>query len=133
MKLKKWFLPAVTLCADMMISLLLLRFVFEFIAFNIPWDFVEYENWTGELENPIRCTFGAGSVELTLCLCKLIVFVVFEIIWAVKYKAQTDKKWIIVAIIAHVVLTALLVLYVFRFGQGGCIIMAIKYLTSGTV
>ena len=42
-------------------------------------DIIVYENWFGDLDNPVRYRFGICSVELLITLLQAILFVWIEI------------------------------------------------------
>ena len=41
-------------------------------------DFIEYENWFGDLDDPIQYRFGAGSAEIIFILLRAIGFTIAQ-------------------------------------------------------
>ena len=52
-----------------------LRYIFLHI---FGYDIIEYENWFGTIDNPIRYRFGAGTAEYLFVIVKVIFFIVKE-------------------------------------------------------
>lgn len=53
-------------------------FICDMLSWRIGPDIVVYENWFGDLDNPVRYRFGTGSVELLLALLQAFLFVWVE-------------------------------------------------------
>lgn len=63
-------------------------------------DIIEYENWSGELDETIVHRFGIGSLEITLSAVQMLVFAVTEFIRARKNKGR--KALSISASVIHI-------------------------------
>lgn len=72
-------------------------------------DIIEYENWFGDLENPVKHRFGIGSVEILLTLIQAFLFVCLEII--LYKKKKIFKTYTCIAIIIHAVNLLLWILF----------------------
>ena len=66
-------------------------------------DFIEYENWFGELDEPIKYRFGAGSAEITFIIIKFIGFIIAQC----KLLKGQNKKMLVILILLHIVVCIL--------------------------
>lgn len=117
-----------TVGADAVISFLFIAFAVDLISLYVGGDVIIYENWFGDLENPVQCRFGSGCVELTFVLLKLALFVAGEIVYYTRKKL--GKTGTVVAILLHVAIAGFLVWYVFAYGDGGGVICLIEQLMA---
>lgn len=75
-------------------------FICDMLSWRIGPDIIVYENWFGELENPVRYRFGIGSVELLLALFQAILFVWVE--RKLYKKEKVSRTYTCIAIALHV-------------------------------
>lgn len=61
---------------------------------------MEYENWLGNLDNPVVYRFGIGSVEILITLLQAVLFVYIEIM--LYKKEKVFKVYTGIAIVIHV-------------------------------
>ena len=89
-------------------------------------DFIEYENWSGELSNTIEYRFGAGSSELVYILLRCIIFTILQI-RLLKDQSKARKLCIV---LIHIVICVLGLIYFFKFGEGPNIIYNLQLIFS---
>ncbi|MDD5899322.1 MAG: hypothetical protein PUC73_00205 [Lachnospiraceae bacterium] len=90
------------------------------------YDVTVYENWNGELANPVVYRFGAGCWEYTIVFLRLLAFLAIQTV--VTIKKQYSKKIWIVAIVAHTIICALGAVFVYRYADGNNIFYLVQYL-----
>ena len=115
-----------TVSIILIITDILLLVLFVLIIPNLFWhifgsDFIEYENWFGELDNPIRYRFGAGSAEIAYILIRIIGFIIAQ---CKLLKGQ--NKTLVIFILLHFVIGILGLIYCFKFANGANIIYNIR-------
>lgn len=119
---------AVVLAVDIGLLLLFIAFVPNLLLKTVGPDIVEYENWTGDLENATACKFGAGCMEIAIITAKLLIFLTF---WLVTYlKNKKIKVFAITASLAHLVIFALGIAYIFEYAEGPNALYMITYLLT---
>ena len=125
--MKKKNIASIILIVTDIILLALSVTILPFIFLDIfGFDFIEYENWFGEMENPIRYRFGAGSVEIAFSLIK---FIGFSAAHFIIHKGQSKIKAVIFMFI-HIIIAVLGLIYCFKFADGSNIIYYIRLLTE---
>ncbi len=103
-----------SIVADM---ILLAFFVFVLIGFLrsvVGADVIEYENWNGQIGNPLVLRLGDGFWELMFILIRLIVFVICQ----VKLLKSNSRVMMVIAVISHIVIGVLGILYWIKWGDG---------------
>ena len=96
---KKWILLRAGINV---ICSFLIFFVFRNVFWNIfGSDVIEYENWFGDIENPIQYTFGSGSAMIVLNFVLMAVFLVLNIICYRRNHGLKTVVWL--AAVVHVV------------------------------
>ena len=126
MKSKKEFLILLLVVIDIIILILMVLFGVGLIHDIVGSDVIEYENWFGDLDDPIRYRFGAGCWEYTVFIAKLIIFIVIQIKQAVKNSFR--KPLLIAGIFMHLIIFAAGFLYVYNFGDGYSVNMLLEHL-----
>ena len=79
-----------------------LRYIFLHI---FGYDIIEYENWFGTIDNPIRYRFGAGTAEYLFVTVKAIFFIVKEKL--LMKKSGNTSKAIYIPIALHIIILIL--------------------------
>ncbi len=82
------------------------------------FDFIEYENWFGELDEPIQYRFGAGSAEILFILLRGIGFTITQC----KLLKEHKKGTLVIFILVHFVIAVLGLIYCFKYADGANII-----------
>ena len=108
-----------------MIMLLLFVFVLsDLLKSLVGVDIIEYENWNGQLEDPLSLRLGSGFWELMFILFRMIVFIFAQ----KKLLKGRSKPMLVIAVISHTVISVLCILYWIRFGDGPFFIEMLKSL-----
>ena len=89
-------------------------------------DFIEYENWFGELDEPIKYRFGAGSAEITFIIIKFIGFIITQC----KLLKGQNKIMLVILILIHIVVCVFSLIYCFKYADGANIIYNIQLLSD---
>ena len=90
--------------------IMLLLFVFVLTGFLrsvFGADIIEYENWNGQLEDPLLLRFGSGFWGLMFILVRMVVFVIAQ----KKILKGRSKPMLVIAVISHTVISVLCILY----------------------
>lgn len=87
-------------------------------------DFIELENWFGELDETIRYRFGAGSAETLFILIRAISFIIVQ----KKILKGHSKKTSVIFILLHIVIAVLGLFYCFKYVDGADIIYNLRIL-----
>ena len=90
------------------------------------FDFVEYENWYGNLDEPIRYRFGAGSAEILYILIRVIGFTIAQC----KLLNGQSKRPLVIVILLHIVIAVLGLIYCFKYSDGANIIYNIRQMSG---
>ena len=106
---------------------IILLVLFVTVIPNIFWhifgcDFIEYENWFGELDETIKYRFGAGSAEILFILIRFIGFTIAQF----KILKGQSKRPLIVFILLHFVIAVLGLIFCFKYSDGANIIYNIS-------
>ena len=116
-KIWVYSLEAVIFAAvDILILLGFLIFLTDILKDLVGLDYVELENWYGDIENPIRCRFGVGCCQYAFELIKFVVMIVLHNRLIRVHKES--KKRLIVPVIIHVILLCIGMFLVTRGGYG---------------
>ena len=108
-----------------MIMLLLFVFVLsDLLKSLVGVDIIEYENWNGQLEDPLSLRLGSGFWELMFILFRMIVFIFAQ----KKLLKGRSKPMLVIAVISHTVISVLCILYWITFGDGPFFIEMLKSL-----
>ena len=110
---------------DLILFVVFMRFFTGPLQEIVGYDITEYENWYGTLENPVVYKFGIGCYEYLFVFIKAIVFIVLETIASVKNKGS--KRLLVFAILTHIILLVLSVLYIYNYGEGWQIFELLKH------
>ena len=97
--------------------IMLLLFVFvltDFLRTFVGADIIEYENWNGQLEDPLSLRLGSGFWGLMFILVRMVVFVIAQ----KKILKGRSKPMLVIAVISHTVISVLCILYWLSFGDG---------------
>ncbi|MCR5686075.1 MAG: hypothetical protein K6G81_11805 [Lachnospiraceae bacterium] len=89
-------------------------------------DFIEYENWFGELDETIKYRFGAGSAEILFIILRVIGFTIAQI----KLLKGQRKGLSVIFILLHFVIAVLGLVYCFKYADGANIIYNIRILSD---
>ncbi len=103
-----WF-GGIILLADILLSWIFFSICDMWLCDIFGSDIVEYENWLGNLDNPVAYRFGIGSVEILITLLQAVLFVYIEIMLYKKEKAF--KVYTCIAILIHVLNFLLWILF----------------------
>ena len=95
---------------------------------NLFWhifgsDFIEYENWFGELDQTIRYRFGAGSAEILFILLRVVGFIIAQC-----KLLKEHRILLVIFILLHIIIGVLGFIYCFKFADGANIIYNIQLL-----
>ena len=89
-------------------------------------DFIEYENWFGELDETIKYRFGAGSAEISFIILRTIGFIIVQC----KMLRGQSKRPLVIFILLHFVITVLGLIYCFKYADGANIIYNIQKISE---
>ena len=113
------------LIIDFILLVLFVAFVPQLLHDIVGSDVVEYENWFGDITNPIEYCFGAGCWEITIVVIKTICFVVGQ---CFVLKGQKGKR--IWTAVYHIAIGVLGLAYIFKYADGDSFLYLIQCLTS---
>ena len=99
---------------DIILLVLFVLFIPNLLWHIVGPDFIEYENWSGELSNTIGYRFGAGSCELSFILLRMIIFIILQI-KLLKDQSKVRKIW---PVLIHIIIGVLGLIYFFKFAEG---------------
>ena len=109
---------------DIVLLVLFVLFISKILWHIVGPDFIEYENWAGTMSNPIRYRFGAGSCGLVFILARMIGFSIGQS----KILKDNSKKQFVIAMILHIVIGVLGLIYFIKSDDGQNIIYNIQIL-----
>ena len=111
--MRKKAVSVVLILADL-ILLVLFVFVFRGILRSVAgFDVIEYENWNGELENPLVLRLGTGFWGFMVILVRLIVFIICQV-----RLLKGNRVMMAIVVILHTVIAVLGVIYWLKWGDG---------------
>ena len=90
----------IILLADILLSWIIFFICDMWLMDIFGLDIIVYENWFGELDNPVRYRFGIGSMEMLLTLLQAVLFVWIEV--TLYKKKKVSKVFTRIAIVLHV-------------------------------
>ena len=108
---------------DMILLILFVFVITGFLRSAIGADVIEYENWNGELEDPLVLRLGSGFWGLMIILIRMIGFIIIQM-----KLLKGNKKLIPVALILHIVIGVLGILYWIKLGDGPFFIYMLQLL-----
>ena len=115
--------------ADILILLGFLIFLTDILKDMVGLDYIELENWYGDIENPIRCRFGIGCCQYTFELVKFIVLIVLHK-RMIKVHKESPKR-LIAPVIVHLILLGFGMYIVTRGGYGWLALNMFKDMMTG--
>ena len=92
---------------DTILLVLSILFFHSIFMHILGADFIEYENWFGELDKTIKYRFGAGSAELLFILIRAICFIIAQ----KKILKEYSEKTSAIFITLHIVIAVLGLIY----------------------
>jgi hypothetical protein len=122
--MKKKAVSIVLIVLDMILLVLFVFVLTGFLRSVIGADVIEYENWNGELDNPLVLRLGSGFWGLMIILVRFIVFTILQR----KILKGTSMVMMVVAIVLHAVIGVLGLLYWIKWGDGPFFIYMIQLL-----
>jgi hypothetical protein len=123
MKNKK-VVSGILIIVDIILLVLFVLYLHYIFCHIFGPDFIELENWFGELDETIRYRFGAGSAEIIFILIRAIGFIIAQH----KILKGYSKKASVIFILLHIVIAVLGLFYCFKYAEGAGIIYNIKIL-----
>ena len=122
--MKKKAVSIMLIVLDMIMLLLFVFVLSDLLKSLVGVDIIEYENWNGQLEDPLSLRLGSGFWELMFILFRMIVFVFAQ----KKLLKGRSKPMLVIAVISHTVISVLCILYWITFGDGPFFIEMLKSL-----
>lgn len=122
--MKKKVISIMLIVLDVIMLLLFVFVLTGFLSSVFGADIIEYENWNGQLENPLELRLGSGFWGLMFILVRMIVFIFTQ----KKLLKGRSKPMLVIAIISHTVISVLCILYWIKFGDGPFFIEMLKSL-----
>ena len=122
--MKKKAVSIMLIILDMILLLLFVFVLTGFLRSAIGPDVIEYENWNGQLENPLVLRLGSGFWGLVFILIRMIGF----IIWQKNLLKGNSRVLLVIAIILHAVIGVLGLMYWIKWGDGPFFIYMIRLL-----
>ena len=123
MKNKK-IVSILLILTDIILTVLFVLYLPYIFRDIFGFDFIEYENWFGDLDEPIKYRFGAGSAETLFILIRAIGFIIAQ----KKILKGQSKILSVIFILLHIVIAVLGLFYCFKYSEGAGIIYNIKIL-----
>lgn len=122
--MKKKAVSIMLIILDMILLVLFVFVLTGFLRSAIGPDVIEYENWNGQLENPLVLRLGSGFWGLVFILIRMIGF----IIWQKNLLKGNSRVLLVIAIILHAVIGVLGLMYWIKWGDGPFFIYMIRLL-----
>ena len=122
--MKKKAVSIMLIILDMILLVLFVFVLTGFLRSAIGPDVIEYENWNGQLENPLVLRLGSGFWGLVIILIRMIGF----IIWQKKLLKGNSRVLLVIAIILHAVIGVLGLMYWIKLGDGPFFVYMIRLL-----
>ena len=120
--MKKKAVSIMLIILDMILLVLFVFVLTGFLRSVIGPDVIEYENWNGQLENPLVLRLGSGFWGLVFILIRMIGF----IIWQKNLLKGNSRVLLVIAIILHAVIGVLGLMYWIKWGDGPFFIYMIQ-------
>ncbi len=112
--MKKKAVSIMLIVLDMIMLLLFVFVLSDLLKSLVGVDIIEYENWNGQLEDPLSLRLGSGFWGLMFILVRMVVFVIAQ----KKILKGRSKPMLVIAVISHTVISVLCILYWLSFGDG---------------
>ena len=125
MKNKK-IISAIFIISDIILLALFVLYIPYVFRHIFGSDFIEYENWFGELDDTIKYRFGAGSAEIAFISIKIIGFIIAQC----RSLKEQSKRMLFIFILLHIVIGVLGLIYCFKFADGANIIYNIQLMSD---
>ena len=122
--MKKKAVSIMLIILDMILLVLFVFVLTGFLRSAIGPDVIEYENWNGQLENPLVLRLGSGFWGLVFILIRMIGF----ILWQKNLLKGNSRVLLVIAIILHAVIGVLGLMYWIKWGDGLFFIYMIRLL-----
>lgn len=122
--MKKKIISVVLVVVDIIILVLFVLFLHYIFLHIFGPDFIEYEDYFGQMDSTIDYRFGAGSAEIAFILIRVIGFIIAQR----KLLKEQSKKLLIDFVVVHIVIGILGLIYCFRFADGADLIYNIQWL-----
>ncbi len=122
--MKKKAVSIMLIILDMILLVLFVFVLTGFLRSAIGPDVIEYENWNGQLENPLVLRLGSGFWGLVFILIRMIGF----IIWQKNLLKGNSRVLLVIALILHAVIGVLGLMYWIKWGDGPFFIYMIRLL-----
>jgi hypothetical protein len=110
----KKFVSILLIVIDIVMLLLFVFVLTGFLRAFVGADIIEYENWNGQLEDPLSLRLGSGFWGLMFILVRMVIFVIAQ----KKILKGRSKPMLVIAVISHTVISVLCILYWLSFGDG---------------
>ena len=104
----------ILIIVDIILLVLFILFIPNLFWHIFGSDFIEYENWFGNLDETIKYRFGAGSAEILFILIRVIGFAIAQY----KLLKEQSKKMSVIFILLHIAIAALGLIYCFKYADG---------------
>ena len=111
---------------DIILLVLFVLFIPYIFRDIFGFDSIEYENWTGKLDETIRYRFGAGSAEIAFVLIRCIGFIIAQC----KIIKEQNKKALVIFVMLHIVIAVFGLIYCFKYADGENIIYNIRLIAD---
>ena len=128
-KTRQVIASVIMILIDIVLFILFVSVLRRLIINVVGFDITDYEDWFGELESSRVYRFGAGCYECLFMVLKAAVLIFIEKRKYDKYKGS--KILFIIAVIIHVVLFVLCMVYVFMFMEGTNVYWILRYFLTG--
>ena len=112
--MRKKAVSIMLIVADMILLVLSVFVLKGFLRSVAGFDVIEYENWNGEIENPLVLRLGCGFWGLMIILVRLIGFIICQ----VKILKGNSRVMLVIAIIVHSIIGILGFIYWLNWGDG---------------
>ena len=122
--MKKKAVSIMLIVIDLILLLLFVFVITGFLRSAVGTDVIEYENWNGELENPLVLRLGSGFWGLVIILIRMIGFIICQI----KLLKDNCRKLMVFAIVIHSVIGMLGLIYWIKWGDGPFFIYMLQLL-----
>lgn len=122
--MRKKAVSIILIVADVILLVLSVFVLKGFLRSVAGFDVIEYENWNGQIENPLVLRLGCGFWGLMIILVRLIVFIICQI----KLLKGKSRGMMVIAIILHSIIGILGFMYWIKWGDGPYFIYMVQML-----
>jgi hypothetical protein len=112
--------------ADITLAVLFVLYLPYIFRDIFGFDFIEYENWFGDLDEPIKYRFGAGSAEILFILIRVIGFIIAQC----KLLKGQGKIAPVIFSLLHIAIAVFGLIYCFTYADGANIIYNLQLLAN---